>query len=57
MIILALVLIIVAILMGLGGLLLVGFKWLLIIAVICLAAGAVVGWLGRRRGGTPLPPG
>lgn len=57
MIILALVLILVAVLLGLGGLLLAGLKWLLIVALVCLIAGAVVGWLGRRRGGTSVGPG
>jgi hypothetical protein len=46
---LALVLIVLAILVGIGGLLISAVKWLLIIAAILLIAGAVMGFLGRGK--------
>jgi hypothetical protein len=48
-VILAIVLIILAVLLGLGGFLLAGLKWLLIIALVALIAGVVVGALDRGR--------
>ena len=53
MLIAALVLVILAVLAGLGGLLLAGLKWLFIVAVVLLVVGLVLGWAGRRSG-TPL---
>ena len=47
--VLALVLIVLAILLGLGGLLFTALKWLLIVAAIFLIAGIVAGFLTRRR--------
>jgi hypothetical protein len=47
--ILANVLIVLAILLGLGGLLFTAVKWLLIIAAVLLVAGIVAGFLGRGR--------
>lgn len=47
--ILAIVLIILAVLLGLGGLLLEGLKWLLIVAIVLLVAGFVSAAIGRRR--------
>jgi len=44
-----LLLIILALLFGLGGLVLEGLKWLLIIALILLIVGAVSGSRVRRR--------
>jgi hypothetical protein len=38
-----------AILLGLGGLVFTAAKWLLIVAVVVLIAGAVAGVLGRGR--------
>jgi hypothetical protein len=46
---LAIVLIILAILLGLGGFLLAGLKWLLVIALVVLVAGVIVGALDRGR--------
>lgn len=46
--VLALVLILLAIVLGLGGLLLEGLKWLLIIAVVLFVAGMVSGYLSRK---------
>lgn len=47
--VLAIVLIIAAILLGLGGLLLTGLKWLLVIALVLLVAGIVSGAVSRRQ--------
>ena len=47
--ILAIVLIILAVLLGLGGLLLEGLKWLLIIAVVLLIAGFIAAAISRGR--------
>jgi len=47
--ILVIVLIVVAVLLGLGGLLLEGLKWLLIVAAVVLIAGVVLGFLQSRR--------
>lgn len=49
---LAIVLIVLAILLGLGGLLFAAVKWLLIVAVVLLVAGVVAGYLGRGRSKT-----
>jgi hypothetical protein len=46
---LAIVLIVLAVLLGLGGLLFTAVKWLLIVAVGLLIAGVVAGVLGRRK--------
>lgn len=46
---LVIVLIILAILFGVGGLLLEGLQWLLIIAVVLLVIGLVTGSRGRGR--------
>ena len=45
----AIVLIILAILLGLGGLLFTAVKWLLIIAAVLLIAGLVAGFLARGK--------
>ncbi len=45
----AAVLIIIAILLGLGGLIFTALKWLFILAVIFLLAGLVVGFIGRGK--------
>ena len=47
--VLAVVLIVLAILLGLGGLLFTAVKWLLIIAVVLLIAGVVAGVVGRGK--------
>jgi len=47
--VLAIVLIVLAILLGLGGLLFTAVKWLLIVAVVLLVAGVVAGFLGRGK--------
>ena len=47
--VLAVVLIVLAILLGLGGLLFTALKWLLIVAVVLLVAGVVAGFLTRGR--------
>ena len=47
--VLAIVLIVLAVLLGLGGLIFTALKWLLIIAVVLLVAGAVAGFLARRK--------
>jgi hypothetical protein len=47
--VLAIVLIVLAVLLGLGGLIFTALKWLLIIAVVLLIAGAVAGFLARRK--------
>jgi hypothetical protein len=47
--ILAIILIILAILLGLGGFLLAGLKWLIIVALVVLVAGVVAGAVGRGR--------
>lgn len=47
--VLAVVLIVLAILLGLGGLLFTALKWLLIVAVVLLVAGLVAGFLTRGR--------
>ena len=46
---LAIVLIVLAILLGLGGLVFTAVKWLLIVAVVLLIAGAVAGFLSRGK--------
>ena len=46
--VLVIVLIVLAILFGIGGLVLTGLKWLLIIAVILLIAGLVRAFLARN---------
>jgi len=46
---LAIVLIVLAVLLGLGGLVFTAVKWLLIVAVVLLIAGVVAGVLGRRK--------
>jgi len=46
---LAIALIVLAILLGLGGLVFTVFKWLLIVAVVLLIAGAVTGFLSRGK--------
>jgi hypothetical protein len=54
---LVIALIVLAILFGIGGLVIAGLKWLLIIAVILLIAGVVRGFLARGGGwGAPPPP-
>ena len=50
--VLAIVLIVLAILLGLGGLIFTALKWLLIIAVVLLIAGVVAGFLGRSKSKT-----
>jgi len=50
--VLAIVLIVLAILLGLGGLLFTAVKWLLIVAAVLLVAGAVSGFLARRKSGS-----
>jgi hypothetical protein len=47
--VLAVVLIVLAILLGLGGLIFTALKWLLIIAAVFLIAGAVAGFLARGK--------
>jgi hypothetical protein len=47
--VLAIVLIVLAVLLGLGGLIFTALKWLLIIAVVLLIAGAVAGFLARGK--------
>ena len=47
--VLAVVLIVLAVLFGLGGLLFTAVKWLLIVAVVLLIAGVVAGALGRGK--------
>lgn len=47
--ILAIVLIILAVLLGLGGFLMAGLKWLLIIALVLLVAGVITGAVSRRQ--------
>jgi multisubunit Na+/H+ antiporter MnhG subunit len=47
--VLAIVLIVLAILLGLGGLLFTALKWLLIVAVVLLIAGVIAGVLGRGK--------
>jgi hypothetical protein len=47
--VLAIVLIVLAILLGLGGLVFTALKWLLIVAVILLVAGVVAGVVGRGK--------
>jgi hypothetical protein len=47
--VLAIVLIVLAVLLGLGGLVFTALKWLLIIAVVLLIAGAVAGFLARSK--------
>ena len=46
------VLIVLAILLGLGGLVFTALKWLLIVAVVLLIAGAVTGFLSRGKSRT-----
>ncbi len=46
--ILVIVLIVLAILLGLGGLFLEGLKWLLIIAVVLFVAAVIAGFFNRR---------
>ena len=50
--VLAIVLIVLAILLGLGGLVFTALKWLLIVAVVLLVAGVVVGFIGRGKSKT-----
>lgn len=50
--VLAIVLIVLAILLGLGGLIFTALKWLLIVAVVLLIAGAVAGFLSRGKSKT-----
>jgi len=50
--VLAIVLIVLAVLLGLGGLIFTALKWLLIIAVVLLIAGAVAGFLSRGKSKT-----
>jgi hypothetical protein len=50
--VLAIVLIVLAILLGLGGLLFTAVKWLLIVAVVLLVAGVVAGVVGRGKSRT-----
>lgn len=50
--VLAIVLIVLAILLGLGGLIFTALKWLLIVAAIFLIAGLVVGFIGRGKSKT-----
>ena len=47
--VLAVVLVVLAVLLGLGGLLFTAVKWLLIVAVVLLVAGVVAGVLDRRK--------
>jgi len=47
--VLAIVLIVIAILLGLGGLLFTALKWLLIVAAVVLVVGIVAGFLARGR--------
>ena len=47
--VLAIVLIVLAVLLGLGGLVFTALKWLLIVAVVLLIAGAVAGFLARGK--------
>ena len=47
--VLAVVLVVLAVLLGLGGLLFTAVKWLLIIAVVLLVAGVVAGVRDRRK--------
>ncbi len=47
--VLAVILIVLAILLGLGGLIFTALKWLLIIAAVLLVAGVVAGFLARGR--------
>ncbi len=47
--VLAAALIIIAILLGLGGLIFTALKWLFILAVVFLVAGLVVGFIGRAK--------
>ncbi len=46
---LVVVLIVLAILLGVGGLVLTGLKWLLIIALVLFIAGIISGVLGRGK--------
>jgi hypothetical protein len=48
-VVLAIVLIVLAILLGLGGLLFTAVKWLLIIAAVLLVAGIVMGFISRGK--------
>ncbi len=47
--VLAIVLIVLAILLGLGGLIFTAVKWLLILAAVLLVAGIVAGFVGRSK--------
>ena len=47
--VLAIVLIVLAILLGLGGLVFTALKWLLIVAVVLLIAGVIAGALTRGK--------
>ena len=51
--VLAIVLIVLAVLLGLGGLVFTTLKWLLIVAVALLIAGAVAGFLARGKSTSP----
>jgi len=50
--VLAIVLIVLAILLGLGGLIFTALKWLLIVAAVLLIAGVVAGFIGRGKAKT-----
>jgi hypothetical protein len=54
MLLLAIVLIILAVVLGVGGVFFAVAKWILIIAVVLLLAGLVVGFLGRGRSRSQL---
>ena len=47
--VLSIFLIVLAILLGLGGLLFTALKWLLIVAAVLLIAGIVAGFIGRGK--------
>lgn len=47
--VLALILILLAIVLGLGGFLIAGLKWLLIVAVVLFIVGAISGARNRRQ--------
>jgi hypothetical protein len=50
---LVVLLLVLALVIGGIGLLVEGLKWLLILALVIVAVGAVMGWIGRSRvGGT-----
>lgn len=47
--VLAIVLIVIAILLGLGGLIFTALKWLLIVAAVVLVIGIIAGFVARGR--------